>query len=503
MYDRSFLASGKRDSEALSALPEEKRNALLETKTRIMWLLTEEIMHGLLRAGPVSEPVVRYIESQLMKKNPFVDFPTTITIPLSFVKNQNQSRRVFLEQLEHNTTTLYRLVRVGNCFYASDNGFFSANYDAITGDDPPGVIDSYDEGLGISTYNPEEHEQAASIGHDEFCEGLGISIFEPAFGDDDMVEEDTDDPEEQSTRQQLYWLLIIPQAHTVQVYFYSKMPQSVNRTEIIRVTKTMISDIMERTNKLVLLYHMNDTRICRYVYLLWMMLYKYVNYVTLVNILLLLMKRRRDIHPTHPMTMTMNTIHQETTLLRFYQLLEKILLMHHPKSFILVNLDVRFFTPTNILYTGDSNRMQLSTCLPPMCFVTLLSRIDPTHLFACVMIVLFILHYARASIHNTLTAKHRHWMIHVPAHLMVHPYLHPMTPLHFLIHVVNHQMAILPVTANAPVPKQLVLVKSTCNRLMPEKHPDHLMHESLYWKYMVLICLDGYQKSLWICLKTG
>lgn len=224
-------------------------------------------MHGLLRAGPVSEPVVRYIESQLMKKNPFVDFPTTITIPLSFVKNQNQSRRVFLEQLEHNTTSLYRLVRVGNCFYASDNGFFSANYDAVTGDDPPGVIDSYDEGLGISTYNPDENiqkeEEATAAGHDEFCEGLGISIFEPAFGDDDTVEEE--DPEEQSTSQQLYWLLIIPQAHTVQVYFYSKMPQSVNRTEIIRVTKTMISDIMERTNKLVLLYHMNDTRICRYV----------------------------------------------------------------------------------------------------------------------------------------------------------------------------------------------------------------------------------------------
>ncbi|KAG1062214.1 hypothetical protein G6F42_027476 [Rhizopus arrhizus] len=79
-------------------------------------------MHGLLRSGPITQNVIRYIEAQLKKKNPFVDFPTTMFIPLAFVKNQRDSRRMFFEQLEKHDKTPYRLVRVGDCFYASDNG---------------------------------------------------------------------------------------------------------------------------------------------------------------------------------------------------------------------------------------------------------------------------------------------------------------------------------------------------------------------------------------------
>jgi hypothetical protein len=99
----------------------------------------------------------------------------------------------------------------------------------------------------------------AEQGSDEFCEGLGISILEPETPD----EEEVDAAKQEPLRPQLYWLLLIPQAQNVQIYFYSKMQQSVNRSEIIRVTKSMVNEVMERTNKMSLLQHLHDTRRCR------------------------------------------------------------------------------------------------------------------------------------------------------------------------------------------------------------------------------------------------
>lgn len=216
-------------------------------------------MHGLLRSGPITQNVIRYIEAQLKKKNPFVDFPTTMFIPLAFVKSQKESRRMFFEELEKHNNSPYRLVRVGDCFYASDNGTNSnlvLQHDLLEEDDDESLFDG--EGLNITTENnrkkpPVDGEQ----GSDEFCQGLGISILEPETPENE--EEITTEP----MRPQLYWLLLIPQAQNVQIYFYSKMQQSVNRSEIIRVTKSMVNEVMERTNKMSLLQYLHDTRRCR------------------------------------------------------------------------------------------------------------------------------------------------------------------------------------------------------------------------------------------------
>ncbi|KAI9264092.1 hypothetical protein BDA99DRAFT_463016 [Phascolomyces articulosus] len=278
--------------EALSGLSTEKQDALIETKARLAWLLTEEVMHGLLRAGPVTDVVVRYIQSHLMKKNPFVDFPTTMVIPLVFVKDQQMSRRVFLEQLERNAMTPYKLVRVGDCFYATDQKEYTDIFDA--GDSyfyrssettsqhqhqPQEGADFFMD-LGIEVYSDkpshpqqqtlqqqqqssQQQENVAGSPNDEFCEGLGISIMEPdIFSDEENPTSTNNMVDHQQVYQQLYWLLIIPRSQTVQIYFYSKMPQSVNRSEIVRMTKVMINDAIERTNKLVLLQHLNATRVC-------------------------------------------------------------------------------------------------------------------------------------------------------------------------------------------------------------------------------------------------
>ncbi|KAI8997741.1 hypothetical protein BDB01DRAFT_902076 [Pilobolus umbonatus] len=260
----SFLDTEKSHRVRLPSLSQDKQDALVETEARLTWLFTEEIMHGLLRSGPITENEIRYIEAQLKKKNHFVDFPTTAFIPLTFVKNQKESRRTFFEELEKVNNTPYRLIRVGDCFYASDNGTSTTtNYihkNKLTDSE---TELSYDVlGLNITT---EEKKGSQSTtpgeqGSDELCQGLGISILEPDIADDESML--TISKVQEPTHPQLYWLLLIPQAFTVQIYFYSKMQQFVNRTEIIRVTKTMVNEVMERTNKLSLLQHLHDTRIC-------------------------------------------------------------------------------------------------------------------------------------------------------------------------------------------------------------------------------------------------
>ncbi|KAI7869277.1 hypothetical protein BDF14DRAFT_1880142 [Spinellus fusiger] len=257
---KSFLETNSSHRASLSSLTRDKQDALVETEARLNWLFTEEIMHGLLRSGPITQSVIRYIEAQLMKKNPFVDFPTTMFMPLVFAKNQYLSRQVFFEELEKNQSTPYRLIRVGDCFYASDKGPLNMarapKEDEISQD---GSELFKDEGLNISV-DKISHSSKEQNESDEFCHGLGISISEPDAPEEyDEVDSDSlSDP----MRQQLYWLLLIPQIHSVQIYFYSKLQQSVNRSEIIRVTKTMVNEVLDRTNKIVLLQCMHETRTC-------------------------------------------------------------------------------------------------------------------------------------------------------------------------------------------------------------------------------------------------
>ncbi|KAG0169771.1 hypothetical protein DFQ30_003243 [Apophysomyces sp. BC1015] len=237
----------------------DKQDALIETEARLNWMFTEEIMHGLLRAGPITQSVVSYIETQLMKKNPFVDFPATMFMPLVFVKNQMLSRQVFFEELQKNRSTPYRLVRVGDSFYASDSSALGFR-DHFTETNDNDVFDLQSRINELNMSQQKKHSNSEQESGDEFCQGLGISIFEPEIPDEveTAYADDVGDP----MQQQLYWLLLIPQMQSVQIYFYSKLQQHVNRSEIIRVTKAMVNEVMERTNKLVLLQHMHDTRIC-------------------------------------------------------------------------------------------------------------------------------------------------------------------------------------------------------------------------------------------------
>ncbi|KAI8327471.1 hypothetical protein EDC96DRAFT_531823, partial [Choanephora cucurbitarum] len=266
----TFLDIDKSHRAKLSSLSQDKQDALVETEARLNWLFAEEIMHGLLRSGPITQNVVRYVETQLRKKNPFVDFPTNTSIPLAFVKNQKESRRMFLEELEKFSNTHYRLIRTGNCFYAHDNGTlknleYHSNNDLLSNDDTKSDCNSLFDGEGLNiTTKPDADEALTKLYEseeqedDEFCQGLGISILESELSGDI----NNHDEKEGVNESQLYWLLLIPQAQNVQMYFYSKMQQFVDRSEIIRITKSMVNDVINKTNKLSLLQSLNDTRLC-------------------------------------------------------------------------------------------------------------------------------------------------------------------------------------------------------------------------------------------------
>ncbi|KAI8967702.1 hypothetical protein BDF20DRAFT_982257 [Mycotypha africana] len=267
----SLLHTSKDERTKLQGLSKDKLDALLETVARLNWLFTEEIMHGLLRIEPVTENMIHYVEAQLQKKNPFVDFPTTTFIPLAFVKSQKESRQIFLDELELYNNQAYQLTRVGDCFYASDSNPEIINgrkdTDAVFTDVTKNIPFFDGEGLNITTDPALDEEcmiedtavtESKDEKNDEFCHGLGISI-EEAVEDTQAV---TNSPDQLAVRPRYYWLLIIPQAQTVQIYFYSKKQQFVNRTEIIRVTRSMINDVLERTNKISLLRNLNETRKC-------------------------------------------------------------------------------------------------------------------------------------------------------------------------------------------------------------------------------------------------
>jgi hypothetical protein len=91
------LKSIRENLPQLDSLTVDKRENLLHTRGRIDWLLKEAIMHGLLKSQTVEKSVLSFIQKQLKHKNPFVDFPTTFSVPLSFVRRKQGQDR-FLEE---------------------------------------------------------------------------------------------------------------------------------------------------------------------------------------------------------------------------------------------------------------------------------------------------------------------------------------------------------------------------------------------------------------------
>ncbi|KAI9288344.1 hypothetical protein BC943DRAFT_153411 [Umbelopsis sp. AD052] len=222
-------------------ISEYQKNALIESEARLSWFLKEEVMHNLLLLPTVTELTLKYIEEQLIKKNPFVDFPTSMVLPLTFVRNNERTMNVFLDELDRDESGHYHFARVNNYFYVK--GEPDANLKS------PSIY-------SLNASMNEQQDQGASAFSDDFCHGLGISVLtadEHTEMENDSQAHGMDNPH--------FWLILLPRQNDIQIYFYSKHHLS-HRSEIIRGVKQHVLEIQEKVNRLVLLHELNETRIC-------------------------------------------------------------------------------------------------------------------------------------------------------------------------------------------------------------------------------------------------
>ncbi|CAG8576020.1 1189_t:CDS:10 [Gigaspora margarita] len=254
-------------------LSDDKKEALNETQSRIDWLTKEEIMHMLLKSQSVDRSVLSFIQTQLRNKNPFVDFPTTFDIPLSFVRRKHgkPGHELFLESLSKADMRPFTLNKVEDCFYISED-------------------DEIEESLVSTDSRCEASPAFGAPGDGEITEEQIVSQV-PAFddypddGDDELlfsglgirsgisdisdISEDDDIPDLTSksikrnvVHKQLFWLLFIPQETSIQMYFYSQAVPARKRSEIIKHLRNCIIKVSERVNRIILLTDLNHTHNC-------------------------------------------------------------------------------------------------------------------------------------------------------------------------------------------------------------------------------------------------
>lgn len=241
------------------SLTTDKQEALAETRHRIDWLLREEIMHGLLKSQPVEKLVLSYIQAQLKHKNPFVDFPTTFNVPLSFVNDEKGQER-FLKEFSKTNMSPYSLNQVEGCFYISEDEERSEPIIVNSMSDFDSNRISENSSLNIleDTYDDNYPDEDSDI-----CQGLGISIYSLDENDTKLDHQNVKSVKRHVVHKQLFWLLLIPQETCIQMYFYSKAVSAIERANIIKHVRNCIIQISEKVNRLVLLDELCYLRSCR------------------------------------------------------------------------------------------------------------------------------------------------------------------------------------------------------------------------------------------------
>ncbi|KAI9019407.1 hypothetical protein CLU79DRAFT_888752 [Phycomyces nitens] len=255
----SLIESMNSQPACFLMLNQDQQGALAETEARIKWLLTEETIHGLLKADIITRPVLEYVEYQLGQGNPFVDFPTSTTVPFHFVKNWAESRRRFMNELLKNKddSTTYSLRRVDDYFYASEEKIYSMRQESPVSNESSPASQSEQESTESSKDQYATFEEDERI--DNFCDGLGISIGATVSVQEDPIENEKFIP---FHSRPLYWLILVPKENYVQIYFYSKFHTLIDRSEFLRRVKNNIIRIQNRTNQIMLLESLQETRVC-------------------------------------------------------------------------------------------------------------------------------------------------------------------------------------------------------------------------------------------------
>jgi hypothetical protein len=137
-----------------------------------------------------------------------------------------------------------------NYFYVSEDAMFNMGDESsysnsgspVTGDTP-------------ATADP-------GVQRDNFCDGLGITLLEATNPTKDK-KTDEGEPNTSLSKRPLYWLILIPYERYVQIYYYSKMQILSTNSDVLNALKEKVKYTEERTNRIILLNHLQETRACR------------------------------------------------------------------------------------------------------------------------------------------------------------------------------------------------------------------------------------------------
>lgn len=260
----SLLQSMQNQPDCFSSLSRDQQTALAETDSRINMLLKEETIHNLLKSPIITLSTLQYVEKKLRSSDLHVNYQTSIKLPFQFVKKYSESRIIFMDELEKDICcrkpSKYQLKRVDDYFYVCKDSMYNIGEEASYSNNASPIVPEHfprrtQEGI---------HMETVTIDENDFCDGLGISLSKFSQKDDMMEEEEMEQDESIPIDQRpLYWLILIPHERYIQIYFYSKLQLLIIGSDILNPIKEKIREIQERTNRLVLLNYLQETRICR------------------------------------------------------------------------------------------------------------------------------------------------------------------------------------------------------------------------------------------------
>lgn len=250
--------------------------AISDTESRLEWLVKEEIMHGLLNITPITVDILSLVESQLKTKTSFVNFPTSMTLPLTFVKRK-RGYEIFMQELGRTSMLPYELCQVGPYFHLTETESDAAadctldlnsrradmNHSAH---DSRGHHDSSQAGVNSPGLPYSEDETSStSPPPSDLCHGLGIVILPTPKDKLRSTTSETGDVHSLRDRRgpkREFWLILVPKESYVQVHFFSKTLSEESCRYIVNHVRRAIDELCIKVNQLTLLQSLNESRNC-------------------------------------------------------------------------------------------------------------------------------------------------------------------------------------------------------------------------------------------------
>ncbi|KAF9116583.1 KICSTOR complex protein szt2 [Mortierella sp. AM989] len=242
--------------------------AIAETEARLEWLVKEEVMHGLLNMAPVTVDILGLVETQLKTRSNFVNFPTAMTLPLTFAKKR-RGHDIFMQELGRTNMYPYELHQVGQYFYLAegedvvqeDEIIDKATSDHI--EEPSSKIETDPQNDDLPSLSSNLEKDPSLPPSNDLCHGLGIVILpNPKPVKNLTSNQRASNGQRQHRKKRSFWLILVPKDTFVQMYFFSKALSEEACNSILDHVRKAISELCIKVNQLTLLQSLNETRVC-------------------------------------------------------------------------------------------------------------------------------------------------------------------------------------------------------------------------------------------------